>query len=270
MNRVPNLTIRVLLLMALSAGMGLPLRAAIPYSELKAKKIKLPYNTKVVIAGSLAEVTIGDSKISELMQVQRVGASYKSDGLEASVPPANISDTTWSVTIGPFTENSSVLIVFLFEGKLTEAQAMGILDSLLPSPEFATAVQEMKTVVGQPSAAQLAKFDVFVDAFVRLALESVPSELTVDAQSLRESLRRFYPALNVKLSLDKWVEVANTVKLQIDVTSPSEIFQKAKDLTGEQINALFRRNQPSERQWPTRETGLSRTGSSSWSLCGYR
>jgi hypothetical protein len=223
-----------------------PLFADIKYSDLRNRKIKLPYNTRVTITGAVDELIVGAKKLSDLVTIDACGAQYTVDGAETVIASTPVKGTQWSVTVGPFPENKPVDLKFHFSGKLAPSEATRVLNEVLNSTEFRVILDAFyQSATGQTSEMQLAKADIFTNALAEVVQKRLSTGIALDLDTMRTALRRVFAVLNFDASLQAWRNIVSTVNASLETgnriqlgSTPSETIDNAKKLTDADIDKL--------------------------------
>jgi hypothetical protein len=130
---------------------------AVSYTDLKGGKVSLPYGRPFFITGGFADVQLAGGALNTLITPQTVAADYTtSDGVQRAIAASAIPGTSWSVTVGKLSPDTSVLINSQFTGPLSLGAVHTILAEMLADPAYQAASDEfVQTALGKPASAQV-------------------------------------------------------------------------------------------------------------------
>lgn len=215
------------------------------------QKPKLPYGEPFTITGKLSDVCIlgkpqrddkthpcgADGKVvTEILAPTAVGGKYVVSGVETPFTTSQVSGDSWSVTVGKLEENAPVTFTFSFSGKLTPTGAGKIVDDLVGSTDFTSALNHFIAAAEGKAAAEQA---VFASAFGQTTAQKVLDLLgnqhvtATNADDFRKLLSTptesaFGPLVNLPAELDELRQLPESDKQKLgfkDEMGPAAAYQ---------------------------------------------
>lgn len=222
---------------------------AISWVDLRDGKVKLPYNTRIHISGSVDQVKVWGKQLSEIMVVESLAGKYVVQGVETTIPAMPVQDGRWGMTIGPLPESETVDITLQFSGKLTQEKAAEIADKVWKSAEFQEAFSTLVATTENKGATEtLSRIEVFNAALAEIIRRHLPQGITLSETRLPISL----PLLNVQNSLSSWRNIVglfrDDVQKKFQAMTPLDVVNEIRVLEEQkrQIEDLLKNGEKKE------------------------
>ena len=139
-----------------TAGAAASQSGSVAYTDLKNKKVSLPYGEPFTIAGDTKDVQLPGGALKDLMTVTSVSGDYAdSDGTTGTIASSGVTGTSWQASIGKLAADTSVTINFRFAGTLSDSQQGAALLTMLNDPAYKAALAKFKAASLNKASAEL-------------------------------------------------------------------------------------------------------------------
>ena len=140
----------------------------VAYTDLKDKKVALPYGEPFTITGDTGKVQLSGGALTEFMKAQTAAGDYTtSDGNKGTITPSSITGTAWQVGIGKLNADTSVTINFQFTGTLLSGVQQTVIGKMLADPAYKAAIAQFhSSALGKDSAAAVGAMTLLSQAIV--------------------------------------------------------------------------------------------------------
>jgi len=223
---------------------------SVKYTDLRDKKVSLPYGEPFTITGDVADVQLSGGALNDLMAVTTVSGSYTdSDGTSGALTAATVTGTSWQVTAGKLAADTSATITLKFAGTLSDKIETQALKMMLGDAAYKAALEKFRAAtVGRTStetmaaAAEMssAAADALIAALGRNGLTPQdPSSLRTNLSAA--ILKTFEPIYNLESKYQITLQLANDLApiigkdaAAVAKLSPDDLYTalKGRDFSG--------------------------------------